>query len=460
MQGRSTRVTAPAQVPQRGAGCADDRRRPPALLGSRRATTTRGCATSRRSRSATATTGAIRRRYLPPDYRADAAPFARRADGLRRGRMGSAPIRSARCATSRRCAASTACRPSRSRRPGSTATTRRSVLEQQAAFAFVRSVRHKPRANRSPADAAPGGMTDARVARRLRASSRRNGLRFDLQTPWWHLARGGAAGRRFPGHARSSSTTPGLPADRSAEGIAGWKRAMATLAACPNVAVKISGLGQPGAAVDRRGQPRHRAHGDRTLRRRALHVREQLPGRQPVRELRARSSAASARSSRDFSAAEQRALFRDNAIRIYAMDHERMTPSAHRLRRRRPDGPADGQAPGLARLRGRAYDIAAAQVERGARGRRAGRAHRRPTRRAAPTSCCSTCRRPRRSRQAVFGADGVASAIAAAAARRRLLDRQGRQGPRVRRAAARARPAAAGSTRRSPAARRRRAAAR
>jgi hypothetical protein len=31
------------------------------------------------------------------------------------------------------------------------------VLEQQAAFPFVRSIRHKPRANRSPADAAPGG---------------------------------------------------------------------------------------------------------------------------------------------------------------------------------------------------------------------------------------------------------------------------------------------------------------
>ena len=38
----------------------------------------------------------------------------------------------------------------------------------------------------------------------------------------------------------------GLPADRSARGLAGWRAAMQTLAAEPNVAVKISGLGQPG----------------------------------------------------------------------------------------------------------------------------------------------------------------------------------------------------------------------
>ena len=38
----------------------------------------------------------------------------------------------------------------------------------------------------------------------------------------------------------------GLPADRSPEGLHGWREAMATLAAEPNVAVKISGLGVPG----------------------------------------------------------------------------------------------------------------------------------------------------------------------------------------------------------------------
>ncbi|MGW8270947.1 MAG: amidohydrolase family protein, partial [Burkholderiales bacterium] len=40
----------------------------------------------------------------------------------------------------------------------------------------------------------------------------------------------------------------GLPADRSAKGLAGWRAAMRALAECPNIAVKISGLGIPGRA--------------------------------------------------------------------------------------------------------------------------------------------------------------------------------------------------------------------
>ena len=38
----------------------------------------------------------------------------------------------------------------------------------------------------------------------------------------------------------------GLPAGRSAEGLEGWRAAMRLLADAPNVAVKISGLGQAG----------------------------------------------------------------------------------------------------------------------------------------------------------------------------------------------------------------------
>ena len=38
----------------------------------------------------------------------------------------------------------------------------------------------------------------------------------------------------------------GLPRDRSAEELAGWRRAMTEFAAAPNVAVKISGLGEAG----------------------------------------------------------------------------------------------------------------------------------------------------------------------------------------------------------------------
>jgi predicted TIM-barrel fold metal-dependent hydrolase len=38
----------------------------------------------------------------------------------------------------------------------------------------------------------------------------------------------------------------GLPADRSREGVAGWRNAMETVAREPNVAVKISGIGIKG----------------------------------------------------------------------------------------------------------------------------------------------------------------------------------------------------------------------
>ena len=38
----------------------------------------------------------------------------------------------------------------------------------------------------------------------------------------------------------------GLPADRSADGLRGWREGMKRLAGAPNAAVKISGLGQPG----------------------------------------------------------------------------------------------------------------------------------------------------------------------------------------------------------------------
>ena len=69
-------------------------------------------------------------------------------------------------------------------------------------------------------------------------------MRFDLQTPWWHLHEAAALANDYPGTTIVLNHA-GLPADRSAEGLAGWKRAMAALAACPNVAVKISGIGQP-----------------------------------------------------------------------------------------------------------------------------------------------------------------------------------------------------------------------
>ncbi len=191
------------------------------------------------------------------------------------------------------------------------------VLEQQAAFDFVRGIRHKPRANRSPGDATPGGMTDPKWRAGFAALAR-IGLRFDLQTPWWHLGEAAQLARDFPGTQLVLNHT-GLPADRSPEGIAGWRAAMATLARCPNAAVKISGIGVP-------GQPWTVA-ANREIVLTTIELfgadRCMFASNFPVDGLCATFDeiySGFRAIVRDFRADEQRKLFHDNATRIYGID--------------------------------------------------------------------------------------------------------------------------------------------
>ena len=121
------------------------------------------------------------------------------------------------------------------------------MLSRQASHPLVRGVRHKPTAAPSPdrvEPGAPGSMGDP-AWRRGYAVLGRQGLSFDLQTPWWHLAEAVALNNAFPGTMIILNHT-GLPSDRSVGAIAAWRAAMANFAAAPNVAVKISGLGQAG----------------------------------------------------------------------------------------------------------------------------------------------------------------------------------------------------------------------
>lgn len=182
------------------------------------------------------------------------------------------------------------------------------VLERQAAFSFVRGIRHKPRA---------GQMRDARW-RAGYAQLARLGLRFDLQAPWTELADAAELCRAFPDTQLVLNHT-GLPADRSAAGIAGWQRALETLAACPNAAIKISGLGAPGL----RWTPER----NREIVLAAIEVfgieRAMFASNFPVDSLCA--SFAEIFSGfraivRDFGPLELRRLFHDNAVRIYAME--------------------------------------------------------------------------------------------------------------------------------------------
>ena len=121
------------------------------------------------------------------------------------------------------------------------------VLTAQAAFPRVRGVRHKPAAAPTPKSArrgAPRSMDDVGFRDGF-ARLEPLGLSFDLQIPWWHLDAALDLAKDFPKTQIILNHT-GLPADRSAEGIDGWRSAMAALAEADNVALKISGLGQPG----------------------------------------------------------------------------------------------------------------------------------------------------------------------------------------------------------------------
>jgi predicted TIM-barrel fold metal-dependent hydrolase len=121
-----------------------------------------------------------------------------------------------------------------------------SVIAGQAAFSLVRSVRHKPGGPASP-DAVGRErtkMSDEKWQRGY-ALLERHGLHFDLQTAWWNLDEAARLARDFP-RTLMILNHAGLPSDRSAAGLAGWHAAMARFASVPNVCVKISGLGQRG----------------------------------------------------------------------------------------------------------------------------------------------------------------------------------------------------------------------
>ncbi len=121
------------------------------------------------------------------------------------------------------------------------------VLAGHAASPLMRGIRHFPAAAARPGEArrgAPGSMDDPKW-RNGYALLEQHRLSFDLQTPWWHLDAAADLAADFP-HTQIIVVHTGLPHDRSPEGLAGWRRALDLIAARPNIAIKISGLGEPG----------------------------------------------------------------------------------------------------------------------------------------------------------------------------------------------------------------------
>jgi predicted TIM-barrel fold metal-dependent hydrolase len=193
------------------------------------------------------------------------------------------------------------------------------VLAGHAAFDFVRGIRQKPAAADSPASArrgAPGSMDDP-AWRRGYALLQRHGLHFDVQTPWWHLDAVAELARDLPRIPVVINHTA-LPADRRPAALAAWRRALETAAGQPTVALKISGLGQPDKTWP--------VEGNRQIVREAIAIfgveRCMFASNFPVDGLcigyRALFDA-----FKDFVAdrapAEQRALFHDNAARLYRL---------------------------------------------------------------------------------------------------------------------------------------------
>jgi predicted TIM-barrel fold metal-dependent hydrolase len=173
------------------------------------------------------------------------------------------------------------------------------VLEGHAQHDFVRGIRHKPK---------PGMMDDAK----WRAGYRHLaplGLHFELQAPWSELEEAARLAGDFPETTIVLNHT-GLP---YVEQLGGWRSAMAALAVRPNVAVKISGLGNVEhkrevvlAAIELFGT-------DRSM----------FASNFPVDSLRESFDSIFSgfdEFTRGFSDAERRALFHDNAVRIYRME--------------------------------------------------------------------------------------------------------------------------------------------
>lgn len=249
---------------------------------------------------------ALRRRYLPPDYLRDAAGFEIEKTVYVETEWNPAdPVGEMRYVEELR----------REHGLPTVAVAQawldhensREILERQAAFPFVRSIRHKP---------PQGAMRDASWRAGFAALAR-NGLRFDLQVPWAQLGDAARLAADFPDTQIVLNHT-GLPADRSAEGIAGWRRAMKGFAACPNTALKISGLGQAGLPWT--------VAANRPIVLAAIEIfgaaRCMFASNFPVDSLCGGFStifSGFASMTKDFSEEERRALFHDNAIRLYGM---------------------------------------------------------------------------------------------------------------------------------------------
>lgn len=127
------------------------------------------------------------------------------------------------------------------------------ILEAQRQSPLLRGIRYKPLTARSPNEmeqvsGQPGSLQDPAWHPAL-ALLQRLGLSWDLRVPWWHLEEAAALLDAHPELSVVLNHT-GLPWDRSPTGLALWRRGMSALARLPRVAVKVSEFGLPAPGWD------------------------------------------------------------------------------------------------------------------------------------------------------------------------------------------------------------------
>jgi predicted TIM-barrel fold metal-dependent hydrolase len=125
------------------------------------------------------------------------------------------------------------------------------IIAAQAVNPLVRGIRSKPVTAASPdqmTPGAPGTMQDEKWLRGF-ALLEKYKLSWDLRVPFWHLEEAASVARAFPKTAIILNHT-GFPWDRSEEGLAAWRHGMDVLAREPNVWVKVSEFGMKDRAWD------------------------------------------------------------------------------------------------------------------------------------------------------------------------------------------------------------------
>ncbi len=122
------------------------------------------------------------------------------------------------------------------------------VLEAQAANPLVRGIRSKPIVAATPDERVTGQRRSMQDPRWLEGYRRLAGLglSFDLRIPCWHLEEAARVAFDHPDVPVVLNHT-GFPWDRSAEGLALWRRGMRAIAAAPHVSLKLSCLCVPAA---------------------------------------------------------------------------------------------------------------------------------------------------------------------------------------------------------------------